>query len=269
MVALRLPQEEIEKVETSLKESGLKPRKVKNTLWSYEGKGIYFNMYPSGTLLIQGKDAEGWASKVLGVIEYPRFPLAGCDEVGKGDIFGPLVLCCAVIPPENFKKVLLLNPKDSKLLKDEDIMKKAQELRKLVKVKCITLMPERFNELYKKYRNINRLMDDAYKKLIDEVSREFNPGRIVVDRYSSRNPFQSYSRVEFIEKGERDIAVSVASMLAREKYLTKLKELEKDNNIEIPKGAGSHVREFANQLKRKNPTLAQRLIKIYEDVTQS
>jgi len=40
--------------------------------------------------------------------------LVGCDEAGKGDVFGPLVVCCALIRPENFHKVLELAPKDSK-----------------------------------------------------------------------------------------------------------------------------------------------------------
>jgi len=262
MRALRLPQEEIKKVEDLLKRSGFKRREVENTLWSYGGKGTYFNMYPSGTLLIQGKEIDNWVERVLSVINIPRSPVAGCDEVGKGDIFGPLVLCCAVISPENFKKVLLLNPKDSKLLKDEEVMRKAKELRKLVKLKCITIMPERFNELYEEYKNINRLMDDAYRKLIKVVVAEFEPERVVVDRYSPKNPFRDIERVEFIEKGERDVAVSVASIMARDRFLKRLKELEEQFGIEVPKGASGEVKHRAKELLKKDPSLARRVLKL-------
>lgn len=262
MKALRLPEKDIRRVEDFLKSSGFKRREVRNTLWSYEGEDIYFNMYPSGTLLIQGKEADEWVEKILSVVDNLRFPVGGCDEVGKGDIFGPLVLCCAVITPENFKKVLLLNPKDSKLLKDEEVLKKAKELRKLVKVKCITLMPERFNELYESYKNINRLMDDAYRKLVRVVLSEFKLNKVVVDRYSSRDPFGDVKEVEFIEKGERDVAVSVASIMAREKFLRRLKELEERFGIEVPKGASGEVKHRAKELLKKDPSLARKVLKL-------
>ncbi|WP_457600612.1 ribonuclease HIII [Hydrogenivirga sp.] len=259
--SVRIPLDQVDRVEGLLREEGLKRREVKNTLWSYEGKDVYLNLYPSGTLLIQGKEAGTWTDKVLQSIELPKGPLAGCDEVGKGDIFGPLVLCCAVIPPENFRAVLSLSPKDSKNMKDEEITAKAKELKKLVKVKCITLMPERFNELYGEYGNMNRLMDDAYIKLIKAVIDEFKPVRIVVDRYSSRNPFQSFREVEFMEKGERDVAVSVASIMARAKFLERMGKLEKETGIELPKGASSEVKEVLERLRRTQPDILKKLAK--------
>ena len=262
MRALRIPEDQLGKVEGFLGSLGFKKRDVKNTLWSYEGEGAYFNMYPSGTLLVQGKAADRWAGEILSLIDVPEGPIAGCDEVGKGDVFGPLVLCCAVIPPENFKKVLSLNPKDSKALKDEEVIRKAEELRKLVKVRCITLMPERFNDLYKEYGNINRLMDAAYLRILETVLEDFKPYRVVVDRYSSRNPFQGIKNVEFLEKGERDVAVSVASILAREKFLRKLKELEKTYDVRIPKGASGDAKHEAKKIADRNPDLARRLLKL-------
>ncbi len=262
MKVIRVPFDQIEKLENLLKSSGLRKRDIKNTLWSYEDEGIYLNMYPSGTLLIQGKKADEWFEKILSQIEVPESPLAGCDEVGKGDIFGPLVLCCAVIPPENFLEVLKLNPKDSKTMKDEEILKKAKLLRKLVKIRCVTLMPERFNELYEEYRNINRLMDAAYEKIIMKVNEEFNPEAVVVDRYSSRDPFQRFKNVTFIEKGERDIAVSIASIVARAKFLEALDKLENETGIKIPKGASGEAKHLAKEILKGSKKLAHRLIKI-------
>lgn len=262
MRAIRVPEEQIGKVKDLLRKHGFRVRDVKNTLWSYEGEGIYFNMYPSGTLLVQGKDAERWGEEILSLIEVPERSVAGCDEVGKGDIFGPLVLCCAVIPPENFRKVLALNPKDSKLMKDEELLKKAERLRKFVRGRCITLMPERFNELYERYRNVNRLMDSAYMKILKSVQEEFSPLRVVVDKYSSRNPFQGLKSVEFMEKGEKDVAVSVASILAREKFLKKLKELEECYGVRIPKGASGEAKSEARSIASRDPELARRLLKL-------
>jgi ribonuclease HIII len=260
-ISLRIPHENIEDVEKFLKREGLKRREVDNTLWSYKGEGIYMNMYPSGILLIQGKGSERWAGKVLEVIPLPEGPVAGCDEVGKGDLFGPLVLCCAVITPEKFKKVLRLAPKDSKNMSDDDIKKKASKLEEVVRKRCIVIMPERFNELYSEYKNINRLMDSAYRKLLSRVIEDFIPVKIVVDKYSSRNPFQDMKGVQFVEKGERDVAVSVASILARAKFLRKIEELDKEFGVKVPKGASGKARELAEVILRKQPELAEKLLK--------
>ncbi len=260
--SIRVPHDQIEGVEGFLRSSGLKKRRVKNTLWSYEGKGVYLNMYPSGILLIQGRDGDRWAEKILERIEPPEGPLAGCDEVGKGDIFGPLVLCCAVIPPESFRKVLSLAPKDSKIMKDEEVLQKAEKLKRLVRTRCIVLMPERLNELYERYGNINRLMDDAYRKLILKIREEFNPERTYVDRYSGRNPFQDIEGVLFFEKGERDVAVSVASIIARAKFLRKVKELEGELGRKIPKGASPEAKELAHSILREKPQQAKRFLKL-------
>ena len=45
----------------------------------------------------------------------------GCDEVGTGDYFGPLVVCCAYVPEELISKLQAMGIKDSKALEDPEI----------------------------------------------------------------------------------------------------------------------------------------------------
>ncbi len=262
MKALRIPEGYQQKIREHLKELGFKERHVKNALWSFEGEGVYVSMFPSGTLLIQGKDADPLEEEVLSLIEVPDGPVAGCDEAGKGDIFGPLVLCCAVICPENFREVLRANPKDSKSMKDEEVLRKAKKLRGIVRRRCINIKPERFNELYPRYGNLNRLMDAAYRKIVDQIRDESSPSKVVIDAYSCRNPFEGVEGVVFVEKGERDVAVSVASILARERFLRSLRDMEAELGSKVPKGASSEAMELARELLRKDPKLASRLIKL-------
>ena len=259
--SIRIPHESIEELKDFFTQKGLERREVKNTLWSYKGDNLFVNMYPSGVLLIQGSNTEEWVEDIVNFIKLPEGPLAGCDEVGKGDIFGPLVLCCAVIPPENFREVLKLCPKDSKNMKDSEIIKKAGKLSRLVNYKCINLMPERFNQLYDKYKNINRLMDDAYRKLIETLQQEHKPLRIVVDKYSPTNPFQDMNNLVFMEKGEKDIAVSVASIIARSKFLRKIRELEEIHGIPIPRGASGNAKGYAKEILKTKAGLAEKVIK--------
>ena len=261
MKSLRIPLEQAEKISTKLEEAGLKFREVENTLWSYEGNGVFFNLYNSGVLLIQGKNCATWVEKVLSWVKSPENPIAGCDEVGKGDIFGPLVLCCAVILPEKFKDVLKVVPRDSKTMKDSEIKAKAEQLRELVHAKFINLLPDRFNELYKKYGNINRLMDSGYKRLISEI-KDLKPEYIMIDKYSATDPFLEDPLVRFVEKGEKYVPVSVASILARSRFLYTLSKLGEIYGLDIPKGASSNVKKFASELIEEKPDIAKKLIKI-------
>ena len=259
--ALRIPEGNEDKIEKLLKKEGFVRDDVEHSLWRYLKGGTSVTMYKTGALVVQGNEVNRWAEKILDLVEVPDGRVAGCDEAGKGDIFGSLVLCCAVIDPENFRRVLEVCPKDSKRMKDEEIRKKAKKLKELVSYRCINIPPERFNDLYKDFKNINRLLDSAYLKLIDFMRKEFAPKIIVVDKYSSRNPFQHLKEVEFMEKGEREVAVSVASIIARDKFLRSLEDLGNKYGVSLPKGASSEAKHLAKEIKKKDPDLIKKLAK--------
>lgn len=261
METLRIPCEEVERLRNKLIASGLRPRTVDHTLWSLEGEEVYLNLYTSCILLIQGKKTKEWKKKILSLLSVPKEPIGGCDESGKGDIFGPLVLCCVVIRPENFLRVLELTPKDSKKMKDKEVEEKAPLLKKLVVVKCIKLLPERFNQLYEEVGSVNKIMDKAYLRILKEFEST-PPKRVIVDAYREGNPFSGYGWVKMEKKGERDVAVSCASIIARWKFLKALRELEETYGLEIPKGASEEVKAKAREILQKDPTLARKLIKI-------
>jgi len=262
-LSLRIPSEQEQRILNLLRREGLKERKMRNALWSYEGKGVYLSLFPSGILLIQGKEAECWKNAVLKEIEVPAGSLAGCDEAGKGEVFGPLVLCCAVIHPDSYRSVLALAPRDPKKMKEEEIREKARQLKALISLRCVNISPERFNTLYGRYGSVNRLMDEAYSRLVQGVREEFRPLRIVVDAYSPRNPFEGGRDILFEKKAEdRYPEVSVAAIFARLKYLEGLKKLTELSGIELPRGSGISAMELATHLKNTREDLARKLIKM-------
>ncbi len=261
-LTIRVPEDQTEKVRSALKAEGMKEREVSNTLWSLEGEGVYANMYPSGILLLQGQRAENFYRTVLESIQVPSKPLCGCDEAGKGDIFGPLVLSCCVIEPSNFLAVLSLSPKDSKRLRDGEITAMYRKLKDHVFSRSIVLSPERFNQLYERTPNINRIMDRAYRRLIDEVLKIYPYASVVIDAYSARNPFQDRKEVRFETKGERFVEVSCASIIARYKFIKGLKELSQLAGTDLPKGASPEARKLAGKILSQNPELARRLLKL-------
>ncbi len=259
---VRIPEEDFDKVRVSLKKLGFEERKVKNTLWSLKGEEGTANLYPSGILLIQGKSTQRVLEAVLNSITPIRENIAGMDESGKGDVFGALVLSACVIEPENYKRVLEIAPKDSKNMKDEEVIRKAKEIKEACWVRSIVIMPERYNELIEEFKNLTSLMNSAYRKLLDAVLKEKGAKRIVIDRYTDREPFSDIEGVLMIEKAERFPEVSCASIIAREKFLKSLRALSNTAGIELPKGSSKDALELARKILREKPDLAKRIAKL-------
>jgi ribonuclease HIII len=251
-VSLRLPEEYYKQVKEYLMGRGFQEREVQHALWSVCREGTCATLYPSGALLLQGEESKHLADLILSLIKTPHKVIIGCDESGKGDVFGPLVVCCVVISPSSYKKVLSTGPKDCKLLKDEELYKKVKSLSGLVDARCVIYEPELLNQLYQTLKNLNRILDKAYSELIKGLGQGVE---IRIDAYSLRNPFGS--NVIFEPKGERDIAVSVASMFARAKFLEWLKRYG------LPKGASKSVMKVAKEMFQKDPKNAKKLLKTF------
>jgi len=264
MKSLRIPPDQIENIRSFLRnQPGTSARSVSGALWSYTDGRTFFTLYPSGILLLQGKDVSGWVEKILERIPVPDGSVAGCDEAGKGEIFGPLVLCCVVVQPERYRELLRVAPRDTKKMKREDILRKAEELKPLVNARFVNISPRRFNTLFSGYRNVNRLMDEAYTRLVRQVSEEFSPRRIAIDAYSSRNPFEGEGNVLFTSKGEDKYPeISAAAILAKEKYLRSLRRLEETFGVKIPGGSGREAKELARHLLKTRIDIAPDLIKM-------
>lgn len=253
-ISLRLPEEYYDKVRAFLKDRGFEERKIEYAIWSLCREGTCATLYRSGSLLLQGNGALFLKEEILSLMEEPSGVQIGCDESGKGDVFGPLVLCCVIIPPSYYKKVLSLAPKDCKLLKDEVLLKKVEALFPLVEVKCLVYEPEQLNELYSEVRNLNRIMDRAYRTLIEDVRKHYHV-EITIDAYSSQSPFGK--GVVFKKKGERDVAVSVASMFARARFLLWIREHN------LPKGAGKDAIAKARTMLKDEPHKAKKFLKVF------
>ncbi len=258
---LRIPQGYEEKVKRFLKKEGFEFRKIKNALWSCKKDRVCVNMYPSGIILLQGSDAFKWQEKILSEIEIPKRVLIGCDEAGKGEIFGPLVVCCAVIYPENFKSVIKTAPRDSKKVNSEKLKRIVTELKPLICLKYEILKPKDFNDLYGKYKNLNKLLDEIYRRLIVRIRSEFPSSSIVIDAYRKNNPFGK--EVHLKEKADsKYIEVSVASLFAKHIYLQEIKKIEEDFNLIVTGRSPFELKTLARKLLKNSPKKAREIIKI-------
>ena len=137
---------------------------------------------------------------------------AGCDEVGRGCIAGP-VFAAAVILPQNFNHSLL---NDSKMLNEDN--------REEIKEFAISWAVEYIDNSIIDKLNILRASILAMHKAIDKLN--INPRFLIIDG----NRFIKYKSLEYkcIVKGDsKYFSIAAASILAktyRDDYMKKIHE---------------------------------------------
>ena len=183
----------------------------------------------------------------------------GTDESGKGDYFGPLVIAGVFLPDGQEEVLKEFGVKDSKRTSDG----RARELAEIIKNgyahSVVSIGPERYNELYAKLRNMNRILAWGHSRAIENILERIPCRLAITDQFGDRAfvmnaLMKKGKRLELIQrpKAEEDLAVAAASLLARAEFLKRLYFLSRDIGVDLPKGASSMVEEAGVQLVRKH-----------------
>jgi ribonuclease HIII len=207
---------------------------------------------------------------------FPREPgRIGTDESGKGDFFGPLVVAAFFMPEGHEAALRELGVKDSKRTSDARCREIANILKKGYVHSVVSVGPEKYNELYAKLRNLNRILAWAHARAIENILERVPAGKAVTDQFGD----ERFVREALLKKGraiellqmpraEEDPAVAAASILARAEFLTRLHFLSKDVGAELPKGASSLVEAAAVKLVReKGPDILDKVAKTHFKTT--
>jgi ribonuclease HIII len=223
------------------------------------GEGIRVTLYESGKLLLQGKRAdevrgELAAFELLGAPKAaaaaPAGALIGTDEAGKGDYFGPLVVAAAHVDERAWAELRALGVRDSKEIGDAPVRKMAAEVKRRIPWEVVAIGPAKYNELYKTFANVNKLLAWAHARAIENLlERCPTCTRVLTDQFAS-NP--DVVRSALLERGkkvkyeqrpraEEETAVAAASVIARAEFLDKLKDLSDRFGILLEKGASARV----------------------------
>ena len=240
-----------------------------NAIWVAKGLDCRCTFYRSGKLLIQGKEAETWRGLLQsvdrtlepfaeGLALHPTPPpqlWAGSDESGKGDYFGPLVVCTARVRRHQIQELSLLGVQDSKSLSDAKMVAMASRLKSMCPHHIVKIGPGRYNMLYPKFGSLNRMMGWAHAKAIVELSKTEALEWVLVDKFGDPGLVDRRVRADGAKvsishrtKGESDPAVAVASIIARTVYLEALKRLSQRYNVTFSPGAGDKTIEVGRQL---------------------
>lgn len=183
----------------------------------------------------------------------------GIDESGKGDYFGPLVIAAVFVDATTQGELTLMNVRDSKKISDGRILEMAPDIRTICPHSIIAIGPQRYNELYRKIRNLNRLLAWGHAKALETLLDRVSCGRAIADKFGDEqlilNALQEKGRTIVLEqrhKAESDLAVAAASILARAEFLLRLQRLSEEIGTTLPKGASPAVELAGRMIVKKH-----------------
>jgi len=188
---------------------------------------------------------------------------AGTDESGKGDFFGALAVCGFIVKEKDIVDIKKMGVKDCKLLKDPELKKIAEKLYKNYKenIEVLVLQPTKYNELYSKFREGNKKLNEMlawmHARVILNLNAKHKFEGAVVDKFASdrvlTSSLKEMKTVKLVHKikAEDDIAVAAASIIARYHFLNSITTISKKFQLEFPKGASDKVIKIAKEFAEK------------------
>jgi len=285
-----LSSDQVEALQRLLKDSGYEFSPKPYTLFFAQKNKLSVAVYEKGPkVLLQGKGIEDFVTfelepKVLREarlgyeeVHSPEIfePHFGIDESGKGDFFGPLVIA-GVFTDRTIARTFLENGiQDSKRIgSDARIRALAKMIRQTpgVTFDIVLIGPERYNDLYEKFGNLNKLLGWGHARVIENLlEKRPDCPRALSDKFADARVIESAllqqgQRIELEQrtKAESDFAVAAASILAREAFIDWLERQSKRLGMKLGRGVSATVKETARQIAEKEGGEAlRRLAKVH------
>ena len=184
----------------------------------------------------------------------------GTDESGKGDYFGPLVIAGVKVDESNFRFLKSIGVKDSKDLSESAIKKISGEIRKNngINFNVISIYPKKYNELYSRVGNVNRILGWGHAKVIENLLEKNEVEEVISDKfgdekyiYTSLQEKGKNITLHQVTKAEKYTAVAAASILARDRFNSWFKHEKAKLGFDLPKGASESTETAAKKLISK------------------
>jgi ribonuclease HIII len=139
-------------------------------------------------------------------------------------------------------------------------------------IETVLIGPQRYNELYEKFGNLNKLLGWGHARVIENLlEKRPDCPRSLSDQFADvRVIEQSLLRhgrkidIEQRTKAESDLAVAAASILAREAFINWLERRGKELGFRLARGASASVKETAKKLvETKGPDALREVAKVH------
>ena len=186
-------------------------------------------------------------TKIAGII--------GVDESGKGDFFGPLVIGAFLSSDEQLSSLVALGVKDGKLLSNKRIIEIDACLRRDFVHSLVIIGPEKYNQLYRQIKNLNKLLAWGHAQAIDNITSKVSVERAVSDKFGKAELVEAALakkgnsiHLTQITQGEKVVQVAAASIIARAAFLRAMDSLSEQYGINLPRGAAPAVDQAGRQL---------------------
>ena len=202
-------------------------------------------------------------------------PHFGIDESGKGDFFGPLVIAGVYTDAEIVREFMKAGIQDSKRIgSDARIRSLAQMVRETpgIAISVVEISPTKYNELYEKIGNLNRLLAWGHARVIENLmDQRPNCPRALSDQFANpallkRSLMAKGRQIELDSrtKAESDMAVAAASVLARERFINWLQRNGERLGVTLHRGVNAQVKSVARELMQKHtPAILREVAKTH------
>jgi ribonuclease HIII len=147
---------------------------------------------------------------------------------------------------------------DSKRLSDNSVKELAAKIKKQCLCSVVVIGPKRYNELYTKIRNLNRLLAWGHSRAIENIldkeecdyalADQFGDERFIINALMEKG-----KKIEVRQetRAESDTGVAAASILARAEFLHQLAMLSTKYGMDFPKGASPAVIQAGRDFVKK------------------
>ncbi|KJD53724.1 ribonuclease HIII, partial [Bacillus amyloliquefaciens] len=235
---------------------------VQGAVFQAKPQGCTITAYRSGKVLFQGKNAEKEAERWTADAETPAakkpaskksipsvyqppegigsMSVIGSDEVGTGDYFGPITVACVYADKVKLPLLKELGVKDSKNLKDPQIVQIARDLIKTVPYSLLVLRNEKYNEMQEKGMSQGKMKALLHNQAIGNLLKKLDgtrPEAILIDQFAEPAVYFKHlagknaikERTYFSTKAEGiHLSVAAASIIARYSFLMEMDKLSKE-----------------------------------------
>src|SRR3982750_3887709 len=269
-----LSHEQVRKLRGLLEESGFEFAPKDWTILFAQKNKLSVAVYEKGPkVLVQGRGVEEFVQfelepKILGEaklgyeeVHSPEMfePHFGIDESGKGDFFGPLVIAGVYVDREIARKFLEAGIQDSKRIGSD---KRIRDLAQVIRTTpgavgdTVTIGPERYNDLYEKFGNLNSLLGWGHARVIENLlGRKPDCPRALSDKFADASVIEKALlkhgqkiRLEQRTKAESDLAGAAASILARGAFIDWLEGRGKTLGVKLGRGVSGEVKDAARKI---------------------
>ncbi|MES2996050.1 MAG: ribonuclease HIII [Verrucomicrobiota bacterium] len=290
-----ITMEQAEKLRSLLEERGYELEQKNHALFAARKGKLNVTVYQKGPkVLIQGRETEDFVRfvlepEILGEarlgyeeeLEPDRFaPHFGIDESGKGDYFGPLVIAGVYTDAAITRALTTAGVTDSKKISSSArIRAVAEKIRGVPGCvwEIVSIGPERYNEMFASFANLNRLLAWGHARVIENLARRVpDCPRALSDQFARPEVLQralasvnSTIQLEQRTKAEADPAVAAASILARERFVDWMEKTSLSCDVVLPLGASPMVEQAGREFTaRHGPGALPKIAKMHFQTTR-